>query len=423
MKYFFYFLIISEALFGGFVPPSAYAQIETLGFHFRSPRQKQKRIEFQQSNNLIILPVKINGYNETFNFVLDTGVGYTLITDPKLLNLLNLKCVRQIKVSGTGNGRELKGCISSANSFLIDRDIIANNQNLIVLEEDVLHLSSYAGIKIHGLIGYDLFSRFVIKINYLSRTLDIIKPENYQHKAHKKEEVFPLSIEYMKPYIQAEAVLASAGNPSPAVLKLILDTGAGHSLSLDTGAHPDIKIPEKNIPSHLGMTLNGAVEGSIARIEKFKLGNFELEKVITAFPDTATLRYVRGFSDRQGNIGCGVLKRFHLVFDYPHKRLILRPNRAFSDPFEFNTSGMEVVAEGDDFKTFVIGTIRKNSPADEVGLQKGDTLIAVDDNMSTTLTMSELYKIVNKKGGRRTALFVKRNDLFFIVEILLREPI
>jgi C-terminal processing protease CtpA/Prc len=84
---------------------------------------------------------------------------------------------------------------------------------------------------------------------------------------------------------------------------------------------------------------------------------------------------------------------------------------------------MEIIAEGEDFKTYVIGTVRKNSPADEVGLQKGDTIIAVDDNMATMLTMSEVYKIINKKGGRRTAVFVKRDDLFFIVEIVLREPI
>ncbi len=419
----FYFLLSLWLIMGEFSPQKSFAQIETLGFHFRSPRQKSLRMEFIQSNNLIILPVKINGYAETLNFVLDTGVGYTLITDPKLSDLLGLKCVRKIKVSGAGGGRELQGCISSVANFVIDKAIVANNHNLIALEEDVLHLSSYAGIKIHGLLGYDLFSRFVVKINYLTRTLDFIKPDNYQHKPHKKEEVFPLSIEYMKPYVQAQAVVASSENSNLTSLKLILDTGAGHSLSLDTGAHPDIKVPEKNIPSHLGMTLNGAVEGAIARIDKFKLGNFELEKVITAFPDTANLKFVRGFSDRQGNIGCGVLKRFHIVFDYPHKRLILRPNRSFKDPFEFSTSGMEIIAEGEDFKTYVIGTVRKNSPADEVGLQKGDTIIAVDDNMATMLTMSEVYKIINKKGGRRTAVFVKRDDLFFIVEIVLREPI
>jgi hypothetical protein len=420
MKQFYHRLWCLLVIILGF-PWVVNAQLETLGLHFKSKNQKSVTLEFQLYNNLIIIPIQIND-SEKLNFVLDTGVGYTLITEPSLLTQMKMNCLRKVKVSGSGTGSELQGCIVQAQNINIKGGIVSKNHNLIILEEDILHLSSYAGIKIHGLIGYDLFSRFVVKIDYMNQSLTLIRPDVYIHKPKKKEEVFAMSIEQMKPYVQAEAIIRNQVNKLTS-LKLILDTGAGHSLSLEAGTHPDIVVPEKNVPSYLGMTLNGSVEGAIGRIEKFKLGSFELPKVITSFPDSSSMRFLRNLGERHGNVGCGVLRRFHLTFDYPHNRLILRPNRSFKEPFEFNTSGLELSASGEDFKTYSIGSIRKGSPAEEAGLQRGDTIIAIDDSFANDLKMSEIYKILNKKEGKRTALFVKRKDMFFVVEIKLRQPI
>jgi Aspartyl protease/PDZ domain len=419
MGYFTKFIILWVLVMLSFFEPIT-AQISTLGFHFIRPNQKKIKVPFEQYNNLIVIPLKINN-SDTLNFVLDTGVGYTLITDPSLIQKLKLNCVRRVKVAGAGIGKELHGCIVNVDNIRF-QSIAAKSHNMIVLEEDVLHLSSYAGVKIHGLIGYDLFSRFVIKINYLSRTLTFTNPEFFEPEIKRKTEEFPISIEEMKPYLQAEAMLEEA-NARTTPIKLILDTGAGHSLSLDMGTHPDIKVPKKSINSQLGMTLNGAVEGAIGRIEKFKIGSFELEKVITSFPDSTSLRFIKGISQRHGNLGCGVLQRFHLVFDYPHQRLLLSPNRKFKEPFEFNTSGLDITAEGDTFRDYVIGTVRNNSPADEVGLQRGDKIISVDDQICSKLRLSEVYKLINKKEGRKVLLLMERKGQIFIVELVLRQPI
>ncbi|MDX1920505.1 MAG: aspartyl protease family protein, partial [Candidatus Caenarcaniphilales bacterium] len=339
-----------------------------------------------------------------------------------LTDKLGLKCIRRVKVAGAGTGSELHGCIVQAKSLRM-QGIEAKAHNIIVLEEDVLHLSSYAGVKVHGLIGYDLFSRFIIKINYLARSVTFYQPDHYTTKFKKQTEQFPLSIEEMKPYIQAEAIIQEASiNSTPTPIKLILDTGAGHSLSLDRGTHPDIQVPSKSIASLLGMTLNGAVEGAVGRIEKFKLGSFELQKVITSFPDSNSLKFIKGLNQRHGNVGCGVLQRFHLVFDYPHQRLLLTPNRKFKEPFEFNTSGIELTAEGNDFREYVIGSVRANSPAEEMGLQRGDKIISIDDELASKHKLSELYKMLNKKPGRRVLLFLQRHGQMFITELVLRDP-
>lgn len=389
-----------------------------IGFHLKSLRKHSFKYNFKQYNNLIVIPMEVNGI-DTLNFVLDSGVGYTLITDPQVMEKLNLPCLRKIKVAGAGEEEELVGCISSVEKIQF-KGIEANNHSLIILEEDILQLSRYAGIKIHGLIGYDILSRFVVEINFLNQTLIFTDPMYYKQKLGKKEELFTLSIEEMKPYVQAEAILK---NSTSTPLKLILDTGAGHSLSLDTGTHPDIRVPDRFVTSQIGVTLNGAVKGAIARIEKFRLGSFEMEKVITAFPDSTSLRFMRGINQRQGNLGCGVLKRFHITFNYPHEKLILKPNRHFKTPFEFNTSGIELVASGSEYDEFEIGSVRKGSPAFEADLRRGDKIIAIDGEMIHNMDMNHIYKLINKKGGERTDLFMKRYNTFFIVSLLLQDPI
>ncbi|GAB4401373.1 MAG: hypothetical protein OHK0053_23970 [Microscillaceae bacterium] len=391
------------------------AQLNMVGFHFKSPRKTRLEIPFELYNNLIVVPVRINEL-DTLNFVLDTGVGYTLITDPGVRQSLGLTCYRQVKVAGAGTEQELLGCVTNVRQIELE-GIRAFNHNLIILEEDVLNLSRYAGIKIHGLLGFDIFSRFVVRINYVSQRVIFYHPENYQHRG--RGEKIPIQIEHMKPYVVAEAELA-AGHTQ---VKLVLDTGAGHSLSLDPGAHPNIQIPKIFVSSNLGMTLNGSVKGAIGRIHRFKLGSFEMEKVITAFPDSNSLNLIRQITERQGNVGCGVLRRFHLTFNYPQETLILKPNRLFKTPFEFNTSGIDLVADPPRYKTFRVGAIRTHSPAEEAGLRPGDVIVAIDQHVASQLRITQAYHLLNKKKNQTTSLLVQRNGKMLVFELMLQEPI
>ncbi len=394
----------------------SYAQpLSILGFHFKKNDRKKLKANFELHNNLLVIKMAIN-HLDTLNFVIDTGVGYTLITDPEVMHTLNLACVRKVKVAGAGINDVLEGCIVNVNSMSF-QGIQTFNYNLIVLEKDVLELSKYAGIKIHGLIGYDLLSRFVVKIDYLAKIITFYHPQYFNYRG--KGEKFKISIEEMKPYIHAEATLTAGTIP----VKLILDTGAGHSLSLEQGAHPSIQVPHRHIPSSLGVTLNGNVFGAIGRIDKMKIGSFELDKVITSFPDTSSLRFIRNVAGRQGNLGLGVLKRFLLIFNYPENELILKPNKHFKEPFEFSTSGIELIAESPHYKIIKIGYIRKESPAYQAGVMVGDEVIAIDDKITSQITLNEAYKVLNKKDGKRTVLLLKRANKLFFVEVLLKEPI
>ena len=205
------------------------------GFHFKKTRRKKLKRSFSQYNNLIIIPVRING-SKPFNFILDTGVGNTLITDPSLALALDLPIFRKLEVSGVARQNRLKAHVSNLKSIEVFKDIVATKQYVIVLDEDVLNLSGYAGIPIHGIIGYDLFSKFIIKINYDRRKLIFYNPTRFKYRKKKKHEVLPIIIEAKKPVLEAQ--IKGDGQSQTTPVKLVFDTGAGHALLLYKDSSP-----------------------------------------------------------------------------------------------------------------------------------------------------------------------------------------
>lgn len=73
--------------------------------------------------------------------------------------------------------------------------------------------------------------------------------------------------------------------------------------------------------------------GYVGKIKSVTLGGYTLNDVVTTFPDDS-LGMSKGSFGRQGNVGSGLLRRFKVIFDYAHKRMMLEPNRFLNDPFE-----------------------------------------------------------------------------------------
>src|SRR5687768_11382105 len=69
-------------------------------FKFDHNRYRQ-RMTFDLIKNLIIVPVYINNKGP-FNFLLDTGVGAMIISEPSLVDSVKIKNLRPIKINGFG---------------------------------------------------------------------------------------------------------------------------------------------------------------------------------------------------------------------------------------------------------------------------------------------------------------------------------
>ncbi len=407
-KYFFCLLFLSTSVFG---------QTLEKGFAFKRHRQKSVTIPFKLVNNLIIIPVFIND-SDTLRFILDTGVQSVLLTELGVGNSLNLNYIRKIRVQGLGLGTDVEAFQSYGNRFEFS-GIEGKNIDMLILKEDIFFLSSKLGLQVHGLIGYDIFKDFIVEIDYDRTLLTLHNPLRVNRKKLKGI-ILPLTIENTKPYLNASIV---QDDSTKIDIKLIVDTGASHSVSLDRTDSSKIKLPHQTIESYLGKGISGDIKGKIGRILSLQLANFQLLDIPASFPDSIYTRNVSGLGRRNGNLGADILRRFHVIFDYPNKALMLRPSQKFKEPFNYNMSGIDLGTPMPGFPLYVISGVTIASPAYEAGLQTNDQIIAIDGNNVARYTLNEILELFQSKPNKKIRLTVLRDTQTVKTTIILKRPI
>jgi C-terminal processing protease CtpA/Prc len=76
---------------------------------------------------------------------------------------------------------------------------------------------------------------------------------------------------------------------------------------------------------------------------------------------------------------------------------------------------------GKNYETFKIKALADDSPASEAGLRVGDTLIAIDGQQMSELTLSELrFKL---QRAKTCDLLVEREGVRFTISLKLRDLI
>jgi hypothetical protein len=390
----------------------------TYGYEFK-PRRPRVSIPFEWQCNLIVVPIRING-SDTLHFILDTGVGMNLLTDPKVATALALRYVRKIDILGAGEGEPLEAMVAIGNQIYLP-GLRANGQSVVALSQDVLALSDYVGMPVQGVFGYDLFKSFVVQLDFSRKIITLHHPQKYRYKKKDGTKI-PLSIEGGKPYILAEA---EWGDHQKVEVKLLVDTGAGHSLSLDRGTHPGIRLPEKHLQAMLGRGLSGAIHGGVGRLANLRLGGYELPEIITSFPDTLSrAALLNRKTGRQGNLGCEALKRFHVIFNYNEGYMVLKPNKKFfREPFNRDMSGLTLKGGGIHFEKCVVEQVDAGTPADIAGILPGDEIISVNENMTRNIRLGDVYRMFQKKEGKLMKVFLRRKGEFVYTEFLLRKMI
>ena len=375
--------------------------------------RKRVTIPFRMVRQLVIITLKINNKGP-FNFVLDTGVGLMLITDPKLVDSINIVNKRTLKITGLGEANACEAYITPVLNIdipgLVSYDVAA-----AILKKDPFNLSSYAGLPVHGLIGYEFFNNLAVKIDFADSTISVSRPKDI--RMFNKGSKMPISIEEHKPYINAKITLANGIKTTD---KLIVDLGAGHPLSLENVIDKH-ELPQKFISANLGVGLTGPIEGYISRINEIELGHFKVKQVLTSFPDDrgAAPKSIK----RDGNLGVGVLKRFTIIIDYPDSAIYLKPAQNFTDVFEHDMSGLEYYAAGDDFKRIIISRVEPGSAGDAIGLEKDDEILAINFKPVGNMTLEQIDEIFKSRNDRSLLLDIYHDKKYDRVILTLKRRI
>lgn len=390
---------------------------DKFGF-FLQGNMRFTRIPFEMHANLIVVPVHIND-SDTLHFILDTGVSSVIITNPNSLKREKLKFTRKVVLTGAGEGESLTASVAIGNTLELGK-MKATYQNIVVLDQDVLRLSEYVGIPIDGIFGYEVFNNFVVTIDFVNKELLLTKPGSYKYRSRHGDR-YPIVVEDTKPYAD---VIALVDNGQELPIRVVIDTGAGHALLIDKHADNQIRLPEKVLRAQLGRGLNGVINGNLGRIDKVRFGKYELDNVLASFPDSVSFGMKFARNERQGNIGCELLRRFKVTFNYADRYIVLKPvKRRLKETFEHDMSGIEFRAQGQDFKDYIIDKVVEDSPAWDAGLQEGDELLFINNKSADDLIISEIYKLLQKGEGKEIAMLVRRKGVIHFAKFQLKRMI
>lgn len=290
-----------------------------LGYHFTG-NKKSSQIAFQLVNNLIIVPVKVN--NElTLNFILDTGMRTPMLLDEKIAQRLQLHYEREIIFSGLGSKTTVKGYVVN-NVDLELPGVAAYGMGMVVLADNHLKVK-HLSIQVHGVFGYGLFSRFVVAIDYENRIITLYEPEVFAPDLSFTK--VPIDLHDTKPFITASLSLSEEIS---IVATLLIDTGAGTGLMLDTNSSPLIKAPKRSKKIFIGTGLCGTITGKVSNISSMAISNRQMKDFPAAFTEKNFYPSSGIPLETHGSIGGKILSRFnHVVFDYINGWMFLGENK------------------------------------------------------------------------------------------------
>ena len=390
---------------------------QELGFAIADGKRRID-IPIQIQNNLVVVPVILNDVLP-LKFIVDTGVRTAILTQKAYSDILQLPYSRKYSISGPG-GEKLIDAYVTHNVSLSLPGVTGRGHALLVLEEDYLELRNYLGTDVHGILGYELFSRFIVKIDYNKKTMTLYLPDKFHPR--KKFQELPMLVEDTKPFILTSLNIS----PTNAMTaKLLMDTGASHGLMLEPSSDERIRVPLNTVSSVIGRGLGGIITGKTGRIESLKLGEYTLDHVLANFPDPNsymdTLKSTLTF--RHGTVGGEILSRFTVIFNFPQGKIYLKKNSSFNKKFYLNLSGIDLKAKGSSLNVFEVSEVRKQSPADKAGIQQGDIVISVNGIVTKDLHLNQINALINTKPGKKITLGIERNKIRYELDFRLENQI
>lgn len=419
--------------FGVFLPFSLLGQ----GDFVMENNATKVTIPFKLINNLVFIPIKVNGVE--LNFLLDSGVEETILFSMEEKQEVSFNNVEKIKLRGLGSEEEIEG-LKSTKNILETHGLKSNDHMVYIILDQSFNLSSHIGIPVNGIIGHKFFRNNLVEINYQKKKI-VVHTNNpkFQEKLDKKFKLVPITIERSKPYIVTTATV----NNVKIDAKLLIDIGNSDAFWIFE--NDKIKLPDKNFPDFLGKGFSGDIEGHRAKIDQFSIDDFDFKKPIVSFPDSLSIRNVKMVPGRIGSVGGEILKRFTVVLDYKDKKLYLKKNTKYGEPFTYNKSGISIQHNGlqwvqetvhletvrvantlDEFQdknnnnfkykfalkpVYEIVNVRKNSTAEKCGLRKGDIIVSINRIQPYKYSLQQINNLLKSEEDVWVSMEVERNSV------------
>lgn len=253
----------------------------------------------RNSGKLIHLAVRMNG-GASNRWVLDSGASECII-DRAHARRARLITRGSRGLSGTGKGSVRLDSIRTPVRLQIAGRSLATCDHFGAV--DLRNATGDDGSAIAGILGYEFFARYIVRVDFDSQTVTLYDPTRYRYNG--SGDTVKLDIPRRQPRVQVRIRTAQR----PEVMRsLIVDTGSEDFVD-DSTVRRNPNAPGVTVST---TGLGKSYEAVIGILDTVRIGR----SVFTKVP---------GVASDVGIVGNGIWSRFVCIFDYPQLRLILEP--------------------------------------------------------------------------------------------------
>ncbi len=290
--------------------------------------------------------------------MLDSGASSTVL-DRRFASSLDLSPKGDLTGEGAGGSTQysmVRGATVKLGDLSWNGDAVAID--LSAVEKQVGH-------PLPVVLGGELFRDAVVDIDFKRRRIAFHNPSTYRAAPNARAGALTPAGE-----IQAISVLVE---DRPA--KLLFDLGNAGAVDL----FPRF-WEQSGFVGHRRMstTFAGGVGGmsvqKVTMLRTVALGGATFRDLPSRLENRQSSLAARS-GDLDGNIGIGVLSRFHLVVDFPHHRVLFEPPVDVDTPFHVNHGGLTLQPGSTGAEVLYVSP---ESPAAIAGIVVGDVIVAVN---------------------------------------------
>ena len=367
-------------------PVCAQAQLPPTTAHFGSAEVVE--VPYRIVHGLVVIPVSLNG-SAPLQFILDTGAPVVVIRDTAVAKTLSLRIAGQARVGGAGDGERRTAPFAIGMTARVGALEVKNVSGIVGSVEGAIP-------GVDGIIGGALFQNAVVEFDFDAKVVRFHNPT--ARRFAMAGDSLPLRVDAnVQPFVRGTVTV----NGIAMSLELNLDTGARQPLALARTTMEKYRaMPDRKLSTIVGFGSRGEARGDIIRASKLDLGRASLVAITTSVMNNEP--------GGEGRIGLPVLERFHLWIDYPGQRIVLQPRANVGDPFPAQTTGL-VFFPAKDSTVRVVAEAGEGTPAREAGVQRGDTLLAVNGRDLRTLDDRGIREqVIMPPAGTAVRLTIKR---------------
>jgi predicted aspartyl protease len=366
---------------------------------------KSVTLPFRLLNNHVYVDAKVNGKGP-YTFIVDTG-GHTLLS-PQIAAEAGLRVVGAGTSSGAGEGK-------STNGFARYHEIELGPVRLTDQPAFITKIydPSIEGIPVDGMIGFELFARFAVRLDYGAKTMTVSDFSAFD----------PRGAGTAVPFKFYDHLPAVRGRIDDLPARFDIDTGSRMEVNITSPFVARYGLRERYRPGISALTgwgAGGASRSYVVRLPSLVLGSVTVPSVVAGLSED------KGGSisdpNYEGNVGSGLLKRFVVSFDYQHKimylkRLVPQP----PDAGRFDRSGLWINAAD---HGYAVAEVAAGGPAEKAGLAKGDLIVAINGKTATPEQLSDARMLLRSlPSGSIVELSLIRNGEQRVARLQLRDLI